>query len=280
MDMETEQKFYVYVDYREDDGRPFYVGKGLDKRVKLEKRNPLHTNIKNKHGMVRKIVLETRSEQDAFNKEIELIQELKTHIDFGEGGANLTLGGEGISGMCEVIRKKMSESMKKSWEEDHERKENHSEFIKKLWEDPEFKEKWREASEKIWEDPLYRKKLSAINKKMWEDPKHKKKVSEAQKKKWEDPERVKNHHESMKKVWEDPEVREKKSKSMKKRFEDPDFKKKWKEANKKVWEDPELKKKVSENSKKMWEKRRLKILNRDEQIPDNIIADPPRVSVG
>ena len=98
MDMETEQKFYVYVDFREDDGRPFYVGKGGEHRVKKQERNPLHTNIKNKHGMVRKILFETYSEQEAFQKEIELIRELKTYIDFGEGGANFTLGGDGCVG--------------------------------------------------------------------------------------------------------------------------------------------------------------------------------------
>ena len=37
--METEQNLFVYVDYREDDGRPFYVGKGLEKRVKKERRS-------------------------------------------------------------------------------------------------------------------------------------------------------------------------------------------------------------------------------------------------
>lgn len=45
MDMETEQKFYVYVDFREDDGRPFYVGKGSRARVKLEKKEILFTPI-------------------------------------------------------------------------------------------------------------------------------------------------------------------------------------------------------------------------------------------
>ena len=39
--METEQKFFVYVDYREDDGKPFYVGKGLSSRVKFKKRNKI-----------------------------------------------------------------------------------------------------------------------------------------------------------------------------------------------------------------------------------------------
>ena len=184
--METEQKFFVYVDYREDDGKPFYVGKGLDKRVKFEKRNPLHTNIKNKHGMVRKIVLETYSEQEAFQKEIQLIQELKTHFEFGEGGANFTHGGEGFSGCKHTVesKEKMSKSLKKSLENLEHRKKM-SELSKKMWEDPEFKEKWREASEKVWEDPEFKRKVSESLKRVWEDPEIKQRASESSKRMWD-----------------------------------------------------------------------------------------------
>lgn len=126
--METERKFFVYVDFREDDGKPFYVGKGLNSRVKCKKRNPHHTNIKNKHGMVRKIVFETHSEQDAFNKEIERIQELKTYVDFGEGGANFTLGGDGKRGY------KFTDEQR--------------ETTRKVWEIPEHKERCEKYTEK------------------------------------------------------------------------------------------------------------------------------------
>ena len=46
--METEKKFFVYVDFRGDDGRPFYVGKGTERRVQDLQRNELHYRIKNK----------------------------------------------------------------------------------------------------------------------------------------------------------------------------------------------------------------------------------------
>ena len=158
--METQKKFYVYVDYRKDDGRPFYVGKGLEKRVKLEKRNPFHTNIKNKHGFIREIVFESYNEQESLEKEVQLIQELQTHIDHGNGGANITLGGDGTSG----------------YKYTKEQKEKRSESSKKMWEDPEIREKLREANKKRWEDPEYREKMSESNKKMWGDPEHREKI--------------------------------------------------------------------------------------------------------
>lgn len=195
--METERKFFVYVDFREDDGKPFYVGKGLDRRVKLEKRNPHHTNIKNKHGMVRKIVFETHSEQDAFNKEIELIQELKTYVDFGEGGANFTPGGEGGSG-----RKYTDEQRKKTWD-NPEYKEKMSEVKKKRWEIPEHKEKMREIHRKKWEDDEYKEKqLKTKN-----SENCKKKTSESVKKLWEDPEHKERMRASLRRGWEKRRLR-------------------------------------------------------------------------
>jgi len=224
--METEQKFFVYVDYREDDGKPFYVGKGNEHRVKNLDRNQLHKRIKNKHGIFRKILFETYSEQEAFQKEIELIQELKTHIDFGEGGANFTLGGEGSSGMCEVVRKKMSESIKKA-HNNPEFKKKRSESVKKNWEDPEHREKMSEANKYFWAKPESKKKKSEASKKFWENPENKKKCSEAIKKSRENPEVIKKISEASKKLWEDLEHKKKISEKMrelkKKRWEDPEF---------------------------------------------------------
>jgi hypothetical protein len=242
--MENEKKFYVYVDFRGDDGKPFYVGKGAEKRIKNLHRNPLHTNIKKKHGMVRKILFENLSESESFEKEIQLIQELRTHIDHGNGGANLTLGGEGISG----------------YKRTDEQKKKHSDLVKKLYEDPEYREKLSESNKRVWEDPEHRAKMSKSRKKMWENPVFKEKMSESSKKKWENPEIQKKHRESIKKKWEDPEFREKMSESVKKQWEDPEYRKKISESSKKMWEDPEYRAMMKEKMRLGWERKRLKKL--------------------
>lgn len=263
MDMETERKFFVYVDFREDDGKPFYVGKGLNSRVKLEKRNPLHANIKNKHGMVRKIVLETHDEQEALQKEIELIQELKTHVDFGVGGANFTLGGDGTSGYKHIdeSKEKMRESLKERWE-DPEYKLRISEAIKKAWEDPEFKEKMGENSKKMWEDPEHKKLISDSMKKVWEDPDHKEKVSDAIKQHHNDPEFRKKQGKKMREVLSDPEIREKISRITKEKLSDPEIKKKISE-NVKLGISKLTPEQRSERIRKGWETRRLQKLQQE-----------------
>jgi hypothetical protein len=91
-------KFKVYIDYTtEQIPRPFYVGKGHHRRVKLFSRNKLHTAISNKYGFDRRVVFETDDEQEAFVKEIELIAEHNTYVYSGGWGANFTRGGEGKS---------------------------------------------------------------------------------------------------------------------------------------------------------------------------------------
>jgi len=231
--METEKKFYVYVDFRGDDGKPFYVGKGITKRIKNLERNPLHSKIKNKHGIIREVVFETYDEQESFEKEIQLIQELQTHVDHGNGGANLTLGGDGTSGykFTEEQRKNMSSSGKKFWEDPEHRKKI-SEIRKNLWDNPEYKEKMSESRKKMWEDPEHREKMKEKMKnayenlgtkekmkKTWENPELRKTMSDSQKKNWDNPE----HRERMEKLWDNPERKENMSKSCKKRWEDPEF---------------------------------------------------------
>jgi len=244
--MKTEQNFFVYVDYREDDGRPFYVGKGLEKRVKKERRNHLHTNIKNKHGIIRKVVFESRNEQEAFDKEVQLIGELQTYVHYGNGGANLTLGGEGGSGYkyTKEQSEKLSESSKKMWEDPEQRKKI-SESIKKAWEDPEAKKKLSESIKKKWEDPEHRNKtIKAIN-----SLESIEKMRERSRKTWEDPEHRENISESMKKTWENPEHKERVSKRIKDHHSDPEFKKKQGEKMREILSDPEIREKISRITK-------------------------------
>jgi hypothetical protein len=244
--MENEQKFFVYVDFRGDDGKPFYVGKGTERRVQELKRNVVHSRIKNKHGMFRKTVFETHSEQESLEKEIQLIRELQTHIDHGNGGANFTLGGEGISGYkhSDEQREKMSETHKKRWE-DPKQREKKSESSKKLWEDPEYRKKLKESMESVHNDPVVRKKMSESSKKLWEDPVYREKVSK----------RIKDHHN-------DPEFRKKQEEKAREALSDPEIRKKISEKVKLSAEKltPEQR---SENTRKGWETRRLKKLQQE-----------------
>jgi hypothetical protein len=114
---DSAKRFYVYVDYTADDHTPFYVGKGDAKRVKKFKRNPKHKNESNKHGMYRRIVLDTSDEQQAFDYEKLLIAKLHTFVEDPEApdvACNFTLGGDGLSGFNHnaKTKEKMSEAAK------------------------------------------------------------------------------------------------------------------------------------------------------------------------
>jgi hypothetical protein len=90
-------KWFVYVDFRSDTNKPFYVGKGNDARVKRITRNRYHSSIVKKYGFQREIVFSSNDEQLCFLIESHLICELKTRNCFG--GANFTDGGDGVSGL-------------------------------------------------------------------------------------------------------------------------------------------------------------------------------------
>ncbi len=92
--------FYVYVHTRPD-GRPFYVGKGSKVRArKLTHRNAYYMAIVAKYGAANiKIELtEAADENAAFEAERHLIKTLRAA---GHRLANLTDGGEGISGFVQ-----------------------------------------------------------------------------------------------------------------------------------------------------------------------------------
>ena len=133
-----EEIYYVYEDITAESlPRVFYVGKGKKSRVtnfSKRCRNKIHTNISQKYGLTRRILLETSSEAEALAFEVEMIKLTRTCI-YAEDflfGANLTFGGEGLSGHqfsaehrqkisdakrgkspTKETRKKMSESAKK-----------------------------------------------------------------------------------------------------------------------------------------------------------------------
>jgi hypothetical protein len=105
--MEQIEVFFNYIDWTlEDIPRSFYVGKGKLKRISQRERNAYWRNIAAKHGQRREVVLATKDEAFAFEQEKRLIVELGTFEDgtLGRWGANLTEGGEGVSGRKNLTR--------------------------------------------------------------------------------------------------------------------------------------------------------------------------------
>jgi hypothetical protein len=108
--------FFVYIDWtREENPRPFYVGKGDEGRVKLlERKNPRHRAISVAYGRRREVVFSTLDEQAAFDLEEELIARHKTRGDLeGQWSANFTAGGGGVRGRKhdEETKKQISEKL-------------------------------------------------------------------------------------------------------------------------------------------------------------------------
>lgn len=91
--------YYVYRHIRLDTNEVFYIGKGKSDRAWSKKgRSDWWFNIKNKCGIRVDIIMYFDSEEDALNKEIELIK-LYGRLNNKTGILiNLTDGGEGVSG--------------------------------------------------------------------------------------------------------------------------------------------------------------------------------------
>jgi group I intron endonuclease len=71
-------------------------------------------------------------------KEKEWIKYLNT---VSPNGYNLTFGGQETKEYCDELKNKLSEVVKKSWDDDPDRKIRLSEWVKKKWEDPEYRSK-------------------------------------------------------------------------------------------------------------------------------------------
>lgn len=97
-------KFYVYLHRRKSDGEVFYVGKGCGKRAwRKSDRSDWWKRIEGKHGRIVEIVHRGLEEEQAFEKEAELVR------FYGrESLCNLRDGGSGGCSPSEETRLKMS----------------------------------------------------------------------------------------------------------------------------------------------------------------------------
>lgn len=110
--------YYIYEHVRLDTKEVFYVGKGTDEgnlifeRSKATERNKWWRNITNKTEYEINIVDKFKTEEEAFQKEKELIKKYGRK-DLGLGTlVNLTDGGEGMENPSQETRIKLSESRK------------------------------------------------------------------------------------------------------------------------------------------------------------------------
>lgn len=186
-------EFYTYA-YLREDGTPYYIGKGKDKRAYQREK----TDIKPPKDKLRIIILKKNLSEDmAFNHEIYMIsvfgrKDLKTGIL-----RNRTDGGEGCSGrkcteetkrkigesnkgkkLSEEAKRKISES-KKGEKRSEEFKRNLSKFWKGKPLSKEHKIKMSEAKKGKTYSEEAKRKMSEYSKNRSEE--HKRKLSEAKK---------------------------------------------------------------------------------------------------
>lgn len=236
--------FYVYV-YRDPrptkNKQPVYVGKGSGDRdlshwSKGSHNKPFQdflSHIKRKNLIaICERVFETEIEQEAFNKEIELIA-LYGRRDLGLGTLfNRTNGGEGVSG---VVRT-------------DEEKAKISEHSLDKWQRPEYRAKVIAAQIKVQNTPKAKASKSKNSKRMWANKKEqlsnsiksarntnesKQKTSEQAKKQWSNPEYVARQTANNKEIANRAEVKAAKSAAIKAKWADPVFKAKMLAARKK-----------------------------------------------
>jgi hypothetical protein len=114
--------FYTYIHKKKDTGEVFYVGKGCGKRAfDFIARNRYWKFIYKKHGFLVEIIKMFDIEKKAFDHERKLIS---TYLKKGCKLANVTSGGEGVSGYKHTISalNKLSELAKKQKHSSERRK--------------------------------------------------------------------------------------------------------------------------------------------------------------
>jgi hypothetical protein len=121
---ETTATYYVYRHIRLDTMQPFYIGKGKGRRPHDKSGRSVYWNgIVNKHGYRVDILLETRLEEEAYEKEKEFI---RIYGMSKNGGllCNFNEGGYGVKGEINkgIKRPDLSERNKKGNSEETRRR--------------------------------------------------------------------------------------------------------------------------------------------------------------
>lgn len=159
--------FYVYLHTHHDAGYPvvFYVGKGQGKRAwRRDSRSKMWHNVVAKHGCDVVIHSEGLTEEQAFELETRLIQNIGRR-DLGTGPlVNLSNGGQGgKNGNLDSIARS-AEGQRKSWSEKGEMRK------------AALREAWKTRKNRSNENQ--KKAASEWNKARWADPEKRKAHSE------------------------------------------------------------------------------------------------------
>jgi hypothetical protein len=165
-------EYYTYA-YLREDGTPYYIGKGTNRRAYLQ----LNHNVK-VPTKERILILKNRMTNDEANRHERYMIFVLGRKNIGTGILrNLTEGGEGVLGLKQSEESK--KKMRKPKSEEHKKKVRDS--IKAKWDNGEYdKQEWRnrELGKKQSGETI--KKKSESLKKYYE--KNKKIVTEEQKK--------------------------------------------------------------------------------------------------
>ena len=226
---------YVYLDPRPVKlNQPVYVGKGTGDRdlshwSRGSHNKPLqdflsHLRGRNMTALVER-VFETDDEQEAFAKEMQLIElygrrDLKTGTLF-----NRTDGGEGPSGLVRTLKQKAVDAA----------------HTLKHWEDPAYRAKVIAAQTAVQGTPEARTNKSVSSLKTWQDTEvrskrqrgikagrsteaSKAKTSAQAKGQWADPEYAASQTVNNREIANRPEVKAAKAAALKAKWADPEFK--------------------------------------------------------
>lgn len=222
----SENNAYVYGHYKATTGEPFYIGKGTGKRAWSKNgRNEYWNRVVNKHGYIVKILHENLSEEEAFNKEKELIKEIGLHklVNIQEGGQGLT----SISAQ-KLVNTSEWKVKHRSAMDSHEHREKMKKINTSRWQTQEFRKKQKDGIERLkqensefyinnarnlWKNAESREKMLISLKKVAEDkaknPQFVSKMTEINQQKAQDPEWCNKIAEKNKNQAKDPDWREK-----------------------------------------------------------------------
>lgn len=185
---------YIYLDTRKPgkftygeltfEFEPFYVGKGKGRRFERTYKEAIgNRGNKYRHHKIRSIikqgfepiilkVFENLSEQESFDKEIELIKAFNKYL------TNLTNGGDGTSGriVSQESRDKSSISNKKNWTEDKKKEQSEKMKVSIKPEDIKRRIELRKLRGTNLHSEETKQLMKGITKNNWLNPEYREKV--------------------------------------------------------------------------------------------------------